>query len=93
MLTVIPRGPTSRARPLGESDQRRLAHRIERDAPIGDPLSKARADRDDAASGAHTCNGRLGGEEDGASMYRQRLVEVIERNVLDRTGGERCQRC
>ena len=53
MLTVMPRGPRSRAIPFVQADERRLAERLEARPGPGDALCQVAADRDDARALVH----------------------------------------
>jgi hypothetical protein len=76
--------PEIARQPLGEADQGRLAHRIERRSRLDDAVGQAGAGRDDPPAFPEMRGRRLRGEHDGTDIDRQRRIDIGEAPLGDR---------
>jgi hypothetical protein len=74
---------------LGETDEGRLAHRVQREAREHRTFGDVAADVDDAATGRHVPHGGLRGDERGPDVDRDGLFELRQAQPLQRSQEER----
>ena len=86
LLTVMPRSPTSRARPCVNILTAPLVAAVGDEAGRHHAFADAGADHDDAAAVVHVLERRLGGDEDAAEIEVDDAVEFFERGVFERLG-------